>query len=76
MIWFNILAAAAFILGGGSLLKMHLKKLSDRQAGWGYSGITLAAFLITLAVGLLKVGSTPSGASGAATSGKRPSASP
>ena len=26
MIWFDILAAIAFVLGGGNLLKMHLLK--------------------------------------------------
>ncbi len=57
--WFNILAAIAFVLGGGSLVKIHLRKISDRQAGWGYSAITLAAFLITLGVGLLKIGVPP-----------------
>jgi hypothetical protein len=59
-IWFNILAAIAFVLGGGSLLKIHLKKMSDRAPGWAYSAITLAAFLTTLTVGLLKVGVPPS----------------
>jgi hypothetical protein len=58
--WFNILAAIAFILGGGNLLKLHLKKISDRQLGWGFSAVTVAAFLITLGVGLLKVGVPPS----------------
>ena len=33
-IWFDILASIAFILGGGNLLKIQLKKVSDRQAGW------------------------------------------
>ena len=28
-IWFDILASIAFILGGGNLLKIHLKKVSD-----------------------------------------------
>ncbi len=59
MIWFDILAAVAFILGGGNLMKMHLKKISDRKAGWGFSGVTLLAFLATLYVGLLKVGVYP-----------------
>ena len=58
-VWFDILASIAFILGGGNLLKVHLKKVSDRAAGWGYSGVTLFAFLATLAVGLLKVGISP-----------------
>ncbi|TWT51622.1 hypothetical protein KOR42_35100 [Thalassoglobus neptunius] len=58
-IWFDILAALAFILGGGNLLKLHLKSISDQQAGWGYSAVTIVAFLGTLLLGLLKVGSPP-----------------
>jgi hypothetical protein len=58
-IWFDILAAIAFVLGGGNLLMMHLKKVSDRRAGWGYSAITLIAFLSTLIVGTIKYGSPP-----------------
>ena len=54
-IWFDILAAIAFILGGGNLLKIHLKKVSDQAKGWAYSLITLLAFLLTLFVGLFKV---------------------
>ena len=55
-IWFDILAAIAFILGGGNLLKVHLRKVSDQAAGWAYSVITLIAFLFTLIVGLFKIG--------------------
>ena len=58
-IWFDILAAIAFILGGGNLMKTHLKKISDRVAGWGYSAITIASFLVMLIVGLTKWGSAP-----------------
>lgn len=60
MIWFDILAAIAFILGGGNLLKMNLQKVSDRRPGWGYSAITVLAFVATLAIGLGKVGVHPS----------------
>ncbi|MCH8253469.1 MAG: hypothetical protein IID36_13560, partial [Planctomycetes bacterium] len=35
-IWFDILAGIAFILGGANLMKNHLKKMSNRRAGWGY----------------------------------------
>ncbi|HCS51371.1 MAG TPA: hypothetical protein DIW81_07215, partial [Planctomycetaceae bacterium] len=28
-VWFDILAAIAFILGGGNLLKIHLRRVSD-----------------------------------------------
>lgn len=59
MIWFDILSAVAFILGGGNLLAMHLRKISDRKAGWGFSAVTLVAFLVTLGVGLGKVGVHP-----------------
>jgi len=58
-IWFDVLAAIAFILGGGNLLKIHLQKVSDRKPGYAYSIICLVAFLATLAVGLLKVGVHP-----------------
>tara|TARA_R110002111_G_scaffold191869_2_gene258200 strand:+ start:12329 stop:13057 length:729 start_codon:yes stop_codon:yes gene_type:complete len=59
MAWFNLLAAFAFILGGGNLLKMQLQKISAQQPGWGYSAVTLIAFFITLFVGLAKIGVHP-----------------
>jgi hypothetical protein len=55
-IWFDVLAAIAFILGGGNLLKLHLKHVSDQVRGWGYSVIVLVSFLATLLVGLGKIG--------------------
>jgi hypothetical protein len=58
-IWFDILAAIAFLLGGGNLLRIHLKKISDRKPGWAYSGITAGIFLLTLAAGLFKFGVHP-----------------
>lgn len=58
--WFQILAAFAFFLGGGSLFKMHLKRISDQEEGWGFSAVTLFAFLTTLIIGLFKVGVYPS----------------
>src|ERR1043166_1127672 len=59
-IWFDILAAIAFILGGANLVRVQLQKVSDRRAGWGYAGIVLISFFITLIVGLFKVGVHPS----------------
>ncbi|MCH7701814.1 MAG: hypothetical protein IID37_09005 [Planctomycetes bacterium] len=55
-ICFDVLAAIAFVLGGGNLLKMHLRKVSDQKEGWGYSAVTVIAFLATLTIGLLKLG--------------------
>jgi len=57
--WFNILAAIAFVLGGGNLLKIHLRKISDRNAGWAYSVITVASFVVMLFLGLTKFGVNP-----------------
>jgi hypothetical protein len=54
--WFDIIAAVAFILGGGNLLRIHLEKLYRRRPGWWYSIITLAGFFFTLIVGLFKIG--------------------
>ncbi len=54
--WFLIVSAIAFFIGGANLVLYHLRKISDHEAGWGYSVITLAAFFITAAVGTLKLG--------------------
>lgn len=59
MSWFNILAAVAFILGGANLLKANLQTISARRPGWGYSAVTLIAFLVTLVIGLGKFGTDP-----------------
>jgi hypothetical protein len=59
-VWFDILAAIAFVLGGGNLLKIQLKKMSDRSPGWGYAAVTAVSFLFMLIVGLGKVGVPPS----------------
>ncbi|WP_339742520.1 hypothetical protein [uncultured Rubinisphaera sp.] len=58
-VWFDILAAIAFILGGGNLLKIHLRRVSDQSEGWAYSLITVVTFLLTLGVGLFKLGISP-----------------
>jgi len=58
-IWFTILQAFAFVLGGGSLVKLHLQKISDQRAGWAYSVVLLVAFVTTLVVGIGKIGVAP-----------------
>lgn len=54
--YFNIIAAVAFILGGGNLLRIHLDKVQRRRPGWPYSIVTVVAFLFTLIAGLFKIG--------------------
>ena len=58
-VWFNILAAVAFVLGAGNLLAVNLEKISSRRPGWGYAAITVVSFLFMLSVGLLKAGAVP-----------------
>jgi hypothetical protein len=55
-VWFNILAVFAFVLGGGNLMKIHLKKIGAREKDWGYSAVTVGSFLVMLVAGLFKLG--------------------
>lgn len=57
--WFKILAAVSLILGGGNLLKLQLQQIAARKLGWGYAAITAIAFVVTLVLGMLKVGVHP-----------------
>ena len=59
-ITFDVLAAFAFVLGGGNLVKIHLARISRSESGWGYSAVTMTGFFAMLAIGLFKLGG-PSG---------------
>ena len=65
-VWFDVIAAFAFILGGGNLLFTHLKRISNKGEGWGYSIITLSSFFVMLFVCLFKIGN-PDGWAGDVT---------
>lgn len=58
-IWFTILAAIAFVIGGTNLFLHHARKIVQQQAGWGFSAVTLGSFLFTVVVGLAKWGVPP-----------------
>jgi hypothetical protein len=47
------------VYGGVNLCIHHLKKISDREAGWGFSAVTVLAFAFTVVAGLLKLGVVP-----------------
>lgn len=53
-ICFDIIACFAFVLGGGSLLKIHLAKIQKKKEGWGYSTVTVLSFIIVLLLSLIK----------------------
>lgn len=57
--WFQIIAAVSLLYGCANLVLHHLKKVSDQEAGWGYSVVTIAAFAVTCIVGMLKWGVPP-----------------
>jgi hypothetical protein len=63
-VYFDIIAVFAFILGGGALVKLHGNKIYKRKDGWGYSAVTIVAFIVTLFVGIFKIGN-PEGWTGA-----------
>jgi hypothetical protein len=58
-VWFDIIAAIAFALGGGNLLKIHTSKVKKQIKGWGYSVITVVCFLTVLTLGFTKLGAVP-----------------
>lgn len=58
--WFTVLAAVAFLLGGLNLFLHQVSLIRRGEAGWGYAAVTLAAFLVTVAAGLFKLGCGPS----------------
>lgn len=55
-IFFDIIAAVAFILGGGNLIRMHGDRIGRREKGWLYSLVTVLGFLLVLFIGLTKLG--------------------
>jgi hypothetical protein len=50
--WGRIIGGFAMILGVASLCHVHWGKVRRRAAGWGYSLVTFAAMLVTVAAGL------------------------
>lgn len=65
-LFFDIIAVFAFFLGGGNLFRIHLKKVFHRKEDYGFSIVTLVGFLVTLTIGLFKIGN-PEGLSGSIT---------
>ncbi len=49
--WGTIVIAASILLGVGNLIRVHYKKISRKQQGWGYSIVTLSVMAIMLSFG-------------------------
>ncbi len=62
-VFYDIIAVFAFILGGGNLLKVHIRKVQRKGGDWKYSLVTIIGFFLVLGAGLLKIG-VPGGWSG------------
>jgi len=58
-----ILAAFALFLGLFNVIRVHARKIKERQAGWLYSLILIASMLVVLALGLPSYSGQPSGPS-------------
>jgi len=54
--YFAIITVFAFILGGGNLIKVHLRRIANRAKDWRYSMVTMVGFTVTLIVGMFKIG--------------------
>jgi hypothetical protein len=54
-VYFDLIAAFAFILGGGNLLRVHLTRITQRGTDWLYSLVTVGGFLLMLVVGLTRL---------------------
>jgi hypothetical protein len=50
--WYLIVVGFTMLLGVHSLVRMHLRKLSKKQSGWGYSLVLLLTLVLTVAVGV------------------------
>lgn len=57
-----IIAAFALFLGMVNILRVHARKIRERQTGWLYSFVLIAAMILVLAVGLPSPPDQPSGA--------------
>lgn len=57
--WFGILAVFAFLLGGASLVRTHVRRVRARSRDWIYSVVTLVSFAVVLVAGLAKLGGPP-----------------
>lgn len=51
LIWFSIVSGFAMVLGIDSLLKVNIKKITQRKSGWGYSLLLILGFAATLVTG-------------------------
>jgi hypothetical protein len=58
-----IIAAFALFLGLINILRVHARKIRERQGGTGYSFVLLVAMFIVLTLGLLPLPDQPSGPS-------------
>lgn len=68
-LFFDIIAVFAFFLGGGNLVRIHIKKLSNRRTDWQYSIVTLLGFFLMLSAGLFKIGNAGDIATAVTTEG-------
>lgn len=59
--WATIVVFVSLLIGIGSLFQSHFRKIRLRTAGWGYSAVTLAVLLLTVAAGFHPAGDKPGG---------------
>ncbi len=55
LVWYTIVVGFTMLLGVDSLVRSHLKKVSRRQSGWGYSVVLLLGLVVTVILGILSI---------------------
>lgn len=59
--WGTIVIAASILLGIGNLVRVHSRKISRKQTGWGYSVVCLGVMVVMLWFGLIRPGTVEQG---------------
>ncbi|MBI4231350.1 MAG: hypothetical protein HY608_10980, partial [Planctomycetes bacterium] len=58
--WMLVISGFAMFLGIGSLFLQHAERIRRQVAGWGYSAVMFAGFLVMVVTGVLARGKTSS----------------
>jgi hypothetical protein len=51
-IWALIIISFAYVLGIGNVVRIHLRKISDKKEGYSYSFVTLSTLIVMIVFGI------------------------
>jgi hypothetical protein len=59
LIWYSIILGFTLLIGVDSLVRLHMRQMRRRKAGWWYSIVFFAGFFYCLVIGIMSVIRTP-----------------